>query len=79
MREQWHEMLIGKRLPPYSQNKSSASAWGNGTRRYLYHKYEYENMASVLSPWECRCASAGDTAGRELRALYVETTVSMLT
>ena len=61
-RERWYEMLMGKRLPPYSQNKSSASAWGNATRRYLYHKYEHENMASVLGPWECRYASAGDTA-----------------
>ena len=61
-RERWHEMLMGKRLPPYSQNKARASEWGNATRRYLYHKYEHENMASVLSPWECRCASAGDTA-----------------
>ena len=63
-RERWYEMLMGKRLPPYSQSKARASAWGNATRRYVYHKYEHESMAEELAAAredfpcarECRCS-----------------------
>ena len=49
-------MLMGKRLPPYSQSKARASAWGNATRRYVYHKYEHESMAEELAAAREVCA-----------------------